>query len=126
MNDQQLQAIEARWAKATPGPWECIKYNKDSPKMYGKDFSYKPAYLQPLNIRLSEDETGWDNAAAIASAPTDIADLLAEVRRLRCCGNCKAYKFKVRYEDTLREAKPEMICLGVDGSGKCDKWAAAG
>ena len=56
---------------------------------------------------------------------SDIADLLAEVRRLRCCGNCKAYKFKVRYEDTLREVKPEMICLGVDGSGKCDKWEAA-
>ena len=51
------------------------------------------------------------DAQAIASAPTDIAALLEEVRRLRCCGNCK------QYIPHCQE--------GYKPYDKCDEWEAA-
>lgn len=51
-----LDAIEARLAAATPGPWK---------------------------IHLSDEDEDAGNAALIAHAPADLARLVAEVRRLR-------------------------------------------
>ncbi|MHC1758306.1 MAG: hypothetical protein AB9917_02110 [Negativicutes bacterium] len=57
--------------------------------------------------------------------PSVVIGLLAEVRRLRCCGNCKHY----------RARSITAICLNQDsqryyadllGNSKCDKWEAAG
>ena len=54
-------------------------------------------------------------AAAIAAAPTDIALLLAEVRRLRCCGNCR----KQQYDGM------DYFCE-EDNCEKYSLWEAAG
>jgi hypothetical protein len=61
VDDNQLAEIEARWAAATPGPWNQYNY---------------PDSFEVV------DATDADKAAAYA-APADIAALLAEVKRLR-------------------------------------------
>jgi hypothetical protein len=62
----------------------------------------------------------------------------AEIKRLQCCGNCKAYRFmlhdmprtitksiidgKIVYNADSETPVIEMICYGADGSEKCDAW----
>ena len=68
MDDARLAQIESRLAAATPGPW----------------FAYRDglaAFIREADLTV------------IANAPTDLADLVAEVRRLR--GNC-AHPFGTR------------------------------
>lgn len=98
MTPSELQAIKGRWAKATPGPWfvengEIVKPINDGERLF-------------LVVGNEVDEDGFvgefvmssADAQAIANAPTDIADLLAEVERLqaenlsmKCCGNCRYF-----------------------------------
>ena len=63
--------------------------------------------------------------------PCVVIALLAEVKRLRCCGNCE------HFETICGEGKCFVECEKpawrfdkkvryTDGSGKCDKWEAAG
>jgi hypothetical protein len=77
MTDAELAQIEARWAAATPGEWERHEYTGDvwwiSEAIEGED------NLIAWTGTLSEHE----DAEAIAHAPTDIQQLVAEVRRLR-------------------------------------------
>ena len=60
----------------------------------------------------------------------DVTDLLAEVKRLRCCGNCE------HFETVCGEGKCFVECEKpawrfdkkvryTDGSGKCEKWEVA-
>ena len=121
MTPEQLQAIEDRWAKATRGPWHwdvnksCKFVSLESRghvamgfKRYGMggaqptflgDYALEPAEMLAVPRKANHPNFDMDinhpTAQAIASAPTDIADLLEEVRRLRaeneqmrCCGNC--------------------------------------
>ena len=72
------------------------------------------------------DETGkLINALNFACGV--ISDLLAEVKRLRCCGNCEYF------ETVCGEGKCFVECEEpawrfdkklryTDGSGKCEKW----
>lgn len=91
MTNEELKAIEERWAKATPGPWEiCLgsggnvctgihHYLKDgSGSIFVADCLTD--YMLSKAVKCEDDHR--QNLKAIASAPTDIAALLAEVRRL--------------------------------------------
>ena len=104
MTEQQLQAIEQRWAKATPGPWfwdvnkACREILLESVahrvvmgfKRYGMGGA-QPTFLGALEIEPAEilsvprkpNHPNFDmdiihpDAQAIANAPGDIAALLA-------------------------------------------------
>lgn len=80
MTEQELQAIEERWRKATPGNWGWI-IRGNSVQSHAVVCHDDAKSLMPQNICSGiSPKTG--NAEAIAHAPTDIAALLAEVRRL--------------------------------------------
>ena len=69
-----LEPIKARLAAATPGPWEtdeekCCVYSVDSGAVIAE--------------RLGSETSSCVDADLIAHAPTDIAELVAEVERLR-------------------------------------------
>jgi hypothetical protein len=75
MNDR-LAGIEERWALATPGPW-------DAPFE-----SYVLSRSEPTKVCQLDDpwitnRNRWADSRAIAAAPTDVAWLVAEVKRLR-------------------------------------------
>jgi hypothetical protein len=78
-----LAAIEARLKAATPGPWG---YKAGFLKHYvfsldaQEDFGIS---LQELHWNDGHEVPAAANAQFIANAPTDIAALIAEVRRLR-------------------------------------------
>lgn len=83
-----VQEIKERWSKATRGPWvadmrpvatecgECGEYAYEVPGVIRR----KSDGCGIVDVQESEKQN--ENAAAIASAPTDIAFLLAEVERL--------------------------------------------
>ena len=83
-----VQEIKERWSKATRGPWvadmrpvatecgECGEYAYEVPGVIRR----KSDGCGIVDVQESEKQN--ENAAAIASAPTDIAYLLAEVERL--------------------------------------------
>lgn len=104
MTPQQLQAIKDRWAKATPGNWKWI-IRGNSVQSHAVVCHDDTKSLMPQNICSGiSPKTG--NAQAIASAPTDIADLLAEIERLTSC-----LKFEQNY----------LSRVGTHADG-CYKW----
>ena len=110
MTEQQLQAIEKRWAKATPGKWEWI-IRGNSVESRAVVCHNDAVSLNPQNICFGiSPKTG--NAQAIANAPGDIAALLAEVRRLN-----------ERIEKMKSEACPPVHCPDGIKCSKCwDDW----
>lgn len=69
-----IQEIKERWSKATPGPWKSISSK------------YEPETIHASNgkmIATISMSNSYANAAAIASAPADIAYLLQEIERMR-------------------------------------------
>lgn len=90
MTTLDLDAIEARLAAATPGPWRAYtKERHDSLFGLPDDTAYSwvtVSHDDEIIGELFDDATGHRgslDAAFIAAAPTDIAALIAEVRRLR-------------------------------------------
>ena len=85
MDAERLTEIRERWAAATPGPW-CHRHANDGVKRTPLPEVCSEGAARgdwrPTVASTSYDEA-IANAAAIAAAPTDIADLLAEVERLR-------------------------------------------
>lgn len=91
MTDEELCAIQGRLTKATPGPWVhsqhgcyvILGYKPEKKRIdgYGADDHVCVLDDGDHHQYRSEDEQ-LANAALIAHAPTDIARLLAEVRRL--------------------------------------------
>jgi hypothetical protein len=86
MTDQQsplgkadLEAIRARWARATPGPWRSYVERRD--QISGSDFIMTGG----ADIYLSGATT--DDQDFIASAYQDIPKLLAEIERLKTEGS---------------------------------------
>lgn len=88
MTDEELAEIEARAAKATPGPWVVAPWDGDEGNVR-------------LTVTVGPDAGGWmvadgdwhgpgdaphdreANAAFMAAARADVPALLAEVRRLQ-------------------------------------------
>ncbi len=111
MNDEQLAAIEARTAAATPGPWIAVNDPElAGPYVWRTGYPYADANDKPLSwggvaevanddprehsvafVNLSDGNPDWyggpeqdfRTAQFIAHARTDVELLLAEVRRLR-------------------------------------------
>lgn len=91
MTEQRRNEIRARLEAATPGPWNydprvgCVAvYSGEKRNCLATDEPF--IYYKP-GVRVRD---GWEtdpqhrsDAALIAHAPTDLADLLAEVERLR-------------------------------------------
>lgn len=86
LSDEQLQAIEARWAAVTPGRWgmECDRTALDRPLCVA---AVRPFRLVCVLKGIEEDAGGLEqvraNGTAIYHAPRDVSALLAEVKRLR-------------------------------------------
>jgi hypothetical protein len=84
MTDEELQAIEARAAAATAGPW------KPAEDLYcGEGTGYRPGgwrvdmRKRPLTEYIWVTSLFQSDAEFIASARTDVPALLKEVKRLR-------------------------------------------
>lgn len=86
MTPKQLAEIKARWEKATPNLWLICK--------------------EMLCSRFSITNLTENDYKAIASAPTDIALLLAEVRRLR--------ELETIIKQSLCEMSEYKSCLVVE------------
>ena len=106
MTPEQLSEIEQRWTKATRGPW--IADMRPVATECGEcgEYSYEVAGVVRRKsdgcgiVDVQDSEKQNENAQAIASAPTDIALLLAEVRRLQ---------EKLHYEETCHAEAQEEV-----------------
>ena len=75
-----LEPIKARLAAATPGPWgQGMAGDKPLPEV---DYSAAFGFIT-INERSDDGAGGVADADFIAHAPTDLADLVAEVERLQ-------------------------------------------
>lgn len=77
-----LDPIKARLAAATPGPWTPVETHKQS----ATDSFFSVAVVGRREVRAtipSQARPDERDAALIASAPADLAALVAEVERLR-------------------------------------------
>ena len=78
MTTEELEAIAARAAAATPGPW----IGGRAASLLTPRFVYEVAYRRDLEAR--DSWTAWEhNAEFIAHTREDIPALLAEVERLQ-------------------------------------------
>ena len=92
MTQEQLDAIRERAAKATAGPWAAWEDQDGQPHMQGRLMVGVAAGVIPdgdtwiegpdVNNPVAETYIPEDRVL-IAHAPQDLADLLAEVKRLR-------------------------------------------
>ncbi len=81
MTDEELDAIEARAAAATPGPWEPTRDGSlvmDSETDLFHVFPHTRGPDDPLDFSVQKP-----NAAFIAHAREDVPNLVAEVRMMR-------------------------------------------
>ena len=83
ISDSELDAIEARIAASTPGPW--VSYYEGRDHMSGDSFIQTP--IQDIYISADDYAGGGGHLLAdldfIAHARQDLPRLIAEVRRLR-------------------------------------------
>lgn len=79
-----LEPIEARLNAATPGPWWLLNEYTE-PHQDGDEWHIyaRVGNRVPRVVDNTEDQLTWPDAEFIAHAPTDVAALIAEVRRLR-------------------------------------------
>lgn len=78
-----LEAIKARLAAATPGPWRAVEMTHYGEP--GTGFGWVAGGKQPCGAIMGEESGGagmLEDAVFIAHAPEDIAALVAEVERL--------------------------------------------
>jgi hypothetical protein len=114
MTTPDLKAIEERLAAATPGPWD--------------------AWLNQVRVAAHRSsvascaaKNGPEDATFIASAPTDIAALIAEVRRLRRGEaeiDAMAGRGLVAYADVEEGGRISQygICHSVDDMPPASRW----
>ena len=119
MTDEQLAEIEERLRAATPGPWQAMRQGNQyietdylpTAKVVGASVvtglkrPWNPhAYISFGMRATTHEEARFTDADAdfIAHAPTDIAALIAEVKRLR---------------EALRQA---CTCATCNGAGEID------
>ena len=123
MTDEQLAEIEERLRAATPGPWQAMRQGNQyietdylpTAKVVGASVvtglkrPWNPhAYISFGMRATTHEEARFTDADAdfIAHAPTDIAALIAEVRRLR---------------EALKQA---CTCVTCNGAGEIDESTA--
>ena len=84
MTEEEIEAIAARAAAATPGPWGIYVPEGESPRIcnliLGEEIDCTLAYIA--------DEAEGDNAPFMAAAPTDVPALIAALRE----ANAKIHK----------------------------------
>jgi hypothetical protein len=81
-----LEEIEARWAKATPGPWHWYHWKgiiEVQRKDAGEGDACPVVHWQGFDGSCRPVAEHNRNASAIAHAPEDVARLCAEVKALR-------------------------------------------
>ena len=85
MNDERRDEIRGMLANATPGPWRTSNRRGASPRIWWveTDDNEYDLIAEVFDGKQSLSETDKSNADLIAAGPTIIADLLAEVERLR-------------------------------------------
>ena len=107
MDAERLTEIRERWAAATPGPW-CHRHANDGVKRTPLPEVCSEGAARgdwcPTVASTSYDEA-IANAAAIAAAPTDIADLLAEVERLRVTMEVAIEHYDLMLEDGFHDCE---------------------
>ncbi len=77
MTSDELNALDALCAAATPGPWSSASQREDGATF---DWYWVEA---PTNGNVTSDHLDMDDATFIAAARTALPALIAEVRRLR-------------------------------------------
>lgn len=80
MTDERLAEIEARWQGTTPGPWEYVPQQKTG---FGEVTSPRRTVCDVWNEPGTKGAVAFANGTAIAAAPSDVRELVAEVRRLK-------------------------------------------
>jgi len=88
LSDARLTEIRARLAAATPGPWHVFRDSIVASAWVNRGDDPICEVVTDANDR-SPDQ-GDTDARLIANAPTDLADLLAEVQRLRAVDEAAA------------------------------------
>jgi len=79
-----VEAIRERWELATPGPWRHqAAYEATIEGVALATVCLDHDIIVPRNASPDTAAQSYADAEAIAHAPQDITDLLAEVRRLR-------------------------------------------
>ena len=76
------------------------------------------------NEQLAEIEQRWASNEVTMQTINDFNLLLAEVRRLRCCGNCE--HFDLGHDGMHIEPQCKLTTYYLEPWQKCDKWEAAG
>jgi hypothetical protein len=118
MTDLDLDAIEARAAAATDGPWEVHPDDADLVWLPGRGYF--------LCEMLTAAET---NGSFIAHARTDVPALVAEVRRLRAIEQSRADAMTFAdevdplIEESLRD--PEFRAAYENETKRRKRWWAA-
>jgi len=79
-----LEAIRERWSRVTPGPWQheaCYESKIEGVSLATVCLDHD--IIVPRNASPDTAAQSYADAEAIAHAPQDVADLLAEVERSR-------------------------------------------
>jgi hypothetical protein len=111
MTETELSDIERRWSRATPGPWRSEALTSFEVLILSAQTTVVHAKLL-----LPSDED------FIAKAPSDVASLLAEVKRLRA--ERDAWKMAAPVLPLTAGFCPECGVVGFDDSGLCDQCGA--
>ena len=82
MTDEELEAIEARLSKITPGKWTATDFDVHTDTPTGV---WNTTQICPVTPAMGKNEECYQsvNAAFIANAPGDIRTLIDEIRRLK-------------------------------------------
>ncbi len=110
INTQRIEAIRARLAAATPGPWVVEHDRNDQPNIYPADDHDRWIALLPHQCVTAIERMANADAAFIANSPTDIADLLAEVERLRSALSDR----EERLRSALSDREERLAALGFE------------
>ena len=95
LSDARLTEIRARLAAATPGPWHVFRDSIVASAWVNRGDDPICEVVTDANDR-SPDQ-GDTDARLIANAPTDLADLLAEVQRLRAVDDGRRTVYSVQH-----------------------------
>lgn len=82
MTNEELETIEARLSKITPGKWTATDFDVHTDTPTGV---WNTTQICPVTLAMGKNEECYQsvNAAFIANAPGDIRTLIDEIRRLK-------------------------------------------